>query len=179
MPLPITLRPIAPSDAEALHAAIHESLEQVSPWLTSLNASLTITDIRRFAAHAQLEWEEGTAYHHVITTAGDGQVLGGIGLTQINPLHQFGNIYYWVRTSAAGQGAASAAVRQLARFGFESVGVKRLEIVMAVGNLASRRAAEKAGATYEGTLRNRLMMYNVWHDAFMFSLIPADLDGAG
>jgi len=69
--------------------------------------------------------------------------------------------------------------RQAARFGFDRVGVKRLEIVMAVGNQASRRAAEKAGATYEGRLRNRLMIYDVWHDACMFSLVPADLAAPG
>jgi RimJ/RimL family protein N-acetyltransferase len=155
--------------------AVKESLPEVSPWLPNLSADLTAADMERFAAHAQTEWDEGTAYHHAITAAADGRVLGGIGLTQINRLHMFGNIYYWVRTSAAGQGVASAAVRQLAKFGFEQVGVRRLEIVMAVGNQASRRAAEKAGATYEGRLRNRLMMYNVSHDAFMFSLIPGDV----
>lgn len=175
MPIAITLRPFSPDDAEALHAAVQESLEQVTPWLTNLSADLTVADIRRFAAHTLTEWDEGTAYHHVIAAAADGRVLGGIGLTQINRLHMFGNIYYWVRTSAAGRGVASAAVRQLAQFAFTTLGVKRLEIVMAVGNEASRKAAAKAGATYEGRLRNRLQMHNVWHDAYMYSLVPADV----
>ncbi len=179
MALAINIRQFRQSDAEALHAAIQESLAEVTPWMTNLSADLSVPDIRRFATHTLVEWDEGTAYHHVIEAAADGRVLGGIGLTQINRLHMFGNIYYWVRTSAAGQGVASTAVRQLARFAFAQVGVKRLEIVMAVGNAASRQAAEKAGASYEGRLRNRLQMYNVWHDAYMYALTPADLAEAG
>lgn len=162
-----------PDDAAALHAAITESHAELNPWLPSLSAGLSVADIQRFAAAAQVEADEGAAFHHVILDADD-RLLGGIGLTQINRLHLFGNIYYWVRTGAAGHGAASAAVRQLARFGFAQVGIKRLEIVMAVGNTASRKAAEKAGATYEGRLRNRLQMHNVWHDAYMYSLTPDD-----
>ena len=176
MPIAIKIRQYAAEDAEPLYEAVQESLEQVRPWMTNLSAGLTIADIRGFAAHAQTEWEEAIAYHHVIVAAEGGRVLGGIGLTQINRNHMFGNCYYWVRTSAAGQGIASTAVRQLARFAFDQVGLKRLEILMAIGNEASKRAAEKAGATFEGRLRDRLMMYNVWHDAYVYSLIPADLD---
>lgn len=174
----IHIRPMQPGDAEPLHAAIAESLAEVGPWLPNLSAGLTVADVQRFIATAQVEWDEGTAYHHVITAAADGRVLGTLGLTQINRLHLFGNVYYWVRTSAAGHGAASAAVRQLARFAFAQVGLKRLEIVMAVGNAASRKAAEKAGATYEGRLRNRLQMHNEWHDAYMYSLTPDDFAAA-
>jgi ribosomal-protein-serine acetyltransferase len=47
----------------------------------------------------------------------------------------------------------------------------RLEIVAAVGNHASARVARKAGATLEGTLRARLFLHGVPHDALMFSIV--------
>jgi len=47
----------------------------------------------------------------------------------------------------------------------------RLEILIAVGNIASQRVAEKAGAVREGTLRKRLLLHDEPHDAVMFSLI--------
>jgi RimJ/RimL family protein N-acetyltransferase len=50
-----------------------------------------------------------------------------------------------------------------------------VEIVMSVDNTASRRAAEKAGARLEGMLHNRIYLHGIAHDAFMFSLVPADL----
>jgi ribosomal-protein-serine acetyltransferase len=57
-----------------------------------------------------------------------------------------------VRTRQTGQGIATAAVRLIARFGFEDLGLRRLELLVAVDNMASRRVAEKVGATFEGVL---------------------------
>jgi RimJ/RimL family protein N-acetyltransferase len=42
-------------------------------------------------------------------------------------------------------------------------------------NLASCRAAEKAGAHFEGFLRNRLHLHGDWHEAAMYSFVPGDL----
>ena len=89
-------------------------------------------------------------------------------------MNRHANLGYWVRTSATGRGVATAAVRLAAHFGFESLDLIRIEIVMAVANLASRRVAEKAGATLEGTLRECLYLDGNAHDAYLFSLIPAD-----
>jgi len=44
-------------------------------------------------------------------------------------------------------------VRLIARFGFEDLGLLRLlELLIAADNLASRRVAEKVGATFEGVV---------------------------
>ena len=80
-------------------------------------------------------------------------LLGGCGLSQINRNHRFANLYYWVRTSRTRQGVARRAIRLAARFGIESLGLQRVEVVVQVGNVASMRAAEGAGAQREGVLR--------------------------
>lgn len=63
----------------------------------------------------------------------------------------------------------------VARFGFDELKLRRIEIVAAINNKASQRVAEKAGATREGILRNRLVVRDKVYDAVMFSLIPGDL----
>ena len=77
--------------------------------------------------------------------ARDDAFIGGCG-TQIHYGHRFANLYYWVRSSRAGQGAASSATLLLARFGLTSLGLQRIEIVVATGNHASKQVAEKVGA---------------------------------
>ena len=101
------------------------------------------------------------------------------GINQLHPVHQFANLGYWVRSSCTGHGIAVAAVRLCAQFGFAELHLKRLEILTAAGNVRSQRVAEKAGATREGVLRQRLNIGDVWHDAVLFSLLPADLAAAG
>ena len=47
-----------------------------------------------------------------------------------------------------------------------------IEIMVAVGNIASERVAVKVGALREGLLRNRLTQGGEVRDAYMFSLVP-------
>jgi RimJ/RimL family protein N-acetyltransferase len=173
----LILRAALPADARALYAAIQESLGEVPRWLPGLNAELTVTGIGTWITAGTTAWAEGTAYNCVITEAAGGRVLGGCGLTHVHPSHRFANLYYWVRTSATGQGVATRAVRLLAAFGFAHLGLQRVEILVEVGNTPSTRVAAKAGAHEEGRLRNRLYIYGQPRDAHMFSLIPSDMDG--
>ena len=51
---------------------------------------------------------------------------------------------YWVAASARGRGIATAVLRELTARSIEA-GAARVEVVIASGNAASRRVAEKAG----------------------------------
>jgi RimJ/RimL family protein N-acetyltransferase len=92
-------------------------------------------------------------------------------LNQIDEAHRTANLGYWVRTSAAGQGVTSQAVRLLAEWAFANTNLERLEIVAAVGNVRSQRVAEKADALREGLLRSRLYLHGQPHDAVVYSII--------
>jgi ribosomal-protein-serine acetyltransferase len=85
--------------------------------------------------------------------------------------HRFANLGYWIRTSRTREGAAREAIRLLVDFGFATLGLVRIEIVVAVGNISSQRAAEKTGAYREGLLRNRITHRREALDAYMFSLV--------
>jgi len=95
------------------------------------------------------------AHGHVvrlaITRIDSAAFLGRVGLDRISASGT-ANVGYWVRTGQTGQGVATAAVLLIARFGFEDLGLQRLELLVAADNLASRRVAEKVGATFEGVL---------------------------
>ena len=84
------------------------------------------------------------------------------------------NVGYWVRTFRIGEGIAGRAAKLAARFGFEQAGLIRAEIVVAVGNEKSIRAAEKIGAHYERILLNRMVVGKAIYDAHIYSLLPSD-----
>jgi len=173
----IRIRPAHPEDAGALYEAIRESIAEISRWAPWCGPDYSEADARSFLASRAEAWSKGTEYDFVILDAADGKLLGGCGLNQFNRGHRFADLGYWVRTSRTGRGLATAAVRLLARFGFEELGLCRLEIVASVGNGASQRVAEKAGATREGLARNRHVVRDAIRDAVMYSLIPEDLGG--
>lgn len=166
----ILLRPYAPDDAPWLFEAARESSAEVYLWLPWCRPEYTLAEAQDWIARQVPLFAAGTSFSFVIEGAG-GQFLGGCGLNQIDPIHRRANLGYWVRTSAAGRGIATAAVRQLAAWAFASTELVRLEIVAAVGNLASIRVAEKAGAIREGIARTRLLMHGTSHDAVVFSIV--------
>jgi len=107
---------------------------------------------------------------------GGGWPLATMRLDWRPPLYFLRSLGYWVRTSAAGRGVAPAAIRRLARFAFTETDLVRMEIVCAIGNTRSRRAAEKAGASREGVLRARLLLHGRPHDAVMYSIVRSAWD---
>jgi len=165
----VTIRAYEAGDAESLWQAVRESVPEVSPWLPWAHAGYSMVDAMEWAhSRAQLLAERREFTFAIV--APDGRFLGGCGINQINPIHRFGNLGYWVRTSATGRGVASEAVRQLADFAFRNTELVRLEIVCAVGNQRSQRVAERAGAVQEGVLRDRLLLHGQAVDAIMYSL---------
>ena len=84
-----------------------------------------------------------------------GRLLGSVSL-DLYPGRQAGEIGYWVAPEARRKGFAAAAVRLVTYWGFQVVGVERLEIMTYPGNEASQALAQKAGFRREGLLRGYL-----------------------
>ena len=172
---PLLIRTYREGDAGALYEAARESIAEVSPWLPWCHENYSIEESREFITSRELASQGGEWYSFGIFEQGGDRFLGGVGINFINRVHRMANLGYWVRTSAAGRGIATKATRRVARFAFEQLGLQRIEIVAAVGNLPSQRVAEKAGAVREGVLRNRLLIRSESQDAVMFSLVREDL----
>ena len=173
----IAVRPYRDEDVEPLFEAARESVAQVYPWLEWCHPDYSRDDSQAWVSSRAAAWRNGEDYAFAIADAGSGTFLGGCGLNQVNRTHGVANLGYWVRTSCGGRGIATAAARLVARFGFQKLGLNRIEILAAVGNRGSQRVAEKTGALREGTLRCRLMINGRSHDAVLYSLIPTDLKG--
>ena len=168
----IVLRPFHFEDSTQLYQAVRESLGELSPWMSWATEAYTVTTAREYIPSTHARWEERTLFAFAITRGEE--ILGACTLSSIHAVYRYCNLGYWVRTSRHGQGIAGRAAKLAARFAFEKVGLIRTEIVIAVGNRASIRVAEKVGAHYEGVLLNRMIVGKSVYDAHMYSLIPSD-----
>jgi RimJ/RimL family protein N-acetyltransferase len=170
----VRLRRFHLEDADELYDAVRESVDELARWLPWCHAAYSRDEAQAWVESRAAAWVQGQEYSFVICRADGDRLLGGAGLNQFDPLRLRCNLGYWVRTSETGRGLATRGARLLARFGLESLGLERIEIVAAVGNRASQRVALKAGAQREGVARRRLRVHGVQHDAVCFSLIPQD-----
>jgi ribosomal-protein-serine acetyltransferase len=165
-----TIRFPEPRDADAVFAAVRESIRELHRWMPWCQLDYSVADAARWISGQAEARDNGLAFEFVIT-GGNGRLLGGCGVNQINKLYRIANLGYWVRSSEAGRGVATQAAKDVAAWAFANTDLERLEIVVAVGNTASQAVAVKAGGFREGVLRSRLLIHGKFHDAVMLYLI--------
>lgn len=167
----IRLEPIEPRHAPALAEAIEASVTELSQWLGPRYTPRTAGAVMAFIQDWQNGAAGGTQYGFAVIDEA-GRCVGFGLINQINAFHRFANLGYWVRTGETGKGVATDITRQVATFGFDTLKLERLELVIEVVNVASQRVAEKAGALREGLLRRRLAGRDgPARDAYMYSIV--------
>jgi ribosomal-protein-serine acetyltransferase len=169
----IILQRYRAEDVEDVFAGASESIAEIHPWMPWCHPGYEIAETHAWVPFAITQWDAGRQFEFVIRTA-SGDHIGSGGINSLHDAHPLANLGYWVRTSQTRKGYATRATRLLAEFALRDLGLQRVEIVAAAGNLPSQRVAEKAGATREGILRNRLVIHGIPHDAVMYSFVPGD-----
>jgi len=172
----ITLRPYRVSDIDSVYEAVRESVPELSVWMSWCHLDYSVEETRTWIESQPDKWEKGTEYNFGISYNTGPLYLGGCGLSVIDRSCGVANLGYWVRTSWTNKGIATAATLLLAQFAFKELRLNRVELTIAVENQASLRVADKAGATREGVLRNRVVKNDTPSDAVVFSLVPQDLE---
>lgn len=164
-------------------AAIESRGGEFTRWMPWCHENYTIEESRSFIEKTEASWRNSEdiwrlemQFDYAIFDAETEKFLGGIGLSQPNKTHKFYNLGYWTRVSCQNRGVASKATRALAQAAFEDLPVNRIEILAAVENIPSQKAAEKAGARREGALRKRLVIGGRIHDAALFSFVREDFN---
>lgn len=171
----IILRKYESEFAPLLYEAASESKGgEFSRWMPWCRENYEFSESESFIEKVVENWNRETEFAFAIFDAETGEFFGGTGLNQPNRIHKFYNLGYWIRVSKQNRGAASEAARILSKAAFEDLDANRIEILIAVENIPSQKAAEKAGATREGVLRNRLIIGERIHDAVMFSFVRED-----
>lgn len=169
----IVLRAYLDSDAEEFALAVLESVETVGRWMPWCAKDYTVRHAMEWFADCRAKEAAGAAYEYGAFCLATGKFLGGAGLNAIQQQNKFCNLGYWVRQTAHRQGIASNCVQALSRHAFHELGLHRVEIIVAVGNVASEGVAVKSGACREGIARNRLYLHGQPNHAHVFSLVPS------
>ena len=99
--------------------------------------------------------------------------LGSLGL-RLGPVDGVGEVGYVVAPWARARGLASTALGALCDWAFAALGLRRIEWRAYVGNVASRRVAEKAGFTMEGTQREVTLRRDQYRDSWTGARLATD-----
>lgn len=167
----LVLRPFGPEDAPALqllagnYEVARGTLTMPHPYEDGVAEAWIATH------HAKGESGEGVVL--AMTTADDG-VVGAIGL-EIEEEHQRGELGYWVGVPYWGRGYATEACAGLLRYGFDVIGLNRIEAQHFLSNPASGRVMQKLGMRFEGIARERFVRFGELEDAALYGILAHEL----
>ncbi|MFJ5229390.1 GNAT family N-acetyltransferase [Kitasatospora sp. NPDC088391] len=179
----LVLRRPCPADAALVHRGTHDPL--VREFLQAVVPHRDTAAAERWLAEVPpLLWRTGRAAYFTVEAAaapdappGTGEPVGWAELVNIDPAAARAEVAVWLLPEHRRLRTAKAALRLVCRFGFERLGLERIDAYAAADNMPSqlmgaaigfRRAGYRPGA-FRSSRTHRL------HDAVHATLVPEDL----
>jgi ribosomal-protein-alanine N-acetyltransferase len=170
------LRPFTLADAADVFAHLQDP--RIAPWTLNISHPYPSGAAERWIATHAPAAESGKALTWAVATANDDRVIGAIGM-HLTPEHRRAEIGYWLATPFWGQGVMSDAARTVIPYGFETLGLHRIQATCLPHNVGSYRVMEKAGMTFEGILRDYVIHGgDHFADIAMYAIVAGRKDEA-
>ncbi|MEI6352432.1 MAG: GNAT family protein [Candidatus Nomurabacteria bacterium] len=172
----IELRLRSLEDVESSFAVTRKNINHLKTFLNWATDNFSIEDSEKFI----IACEEGFVNEKNLDLGifYQGKIIGSCGFHTIRKNNKVAEIGYWIDEDFQGKGIISKCVKALVVYGFEELGLNRIQILCATENKASGAVAIKCGFKLEGTLRKNVMSNGVVYDSFIFSIISDEYNNS-
>ena len=162
----IDLRPIEEDDLEFLQAGINDPVV----W-RAIGHSKPINRDQEREFYEDVVCDEESVQLLIVA---DSTPVGTIGLSGIDWVSQKAEVGYWVAPEHHREGYATEATALLVAYGFDQLGLHRIEARVFEFNDPSRRLLEAVGFTREGIHRDAAFVDGEYQDVFWYGLLEDD-----
>ncbi len=118
-------------------------------------------------------WDNGTSATFAIVGKKTGALVGAITL-MIKREHRRAELGYWIALDCWNCGYATEASRRLLDFGFEVLGLHRIEARHFLRNPASGRVMQKLGMQQEGVERDWVIKWDRFESLAVYSILEPE-----
>jgi ribosomal-protein-alanine N-acetyltransferase len=116
----------------------------------------------------------GGGFRWALTLVPEERIIGTCGFHNWKKEHSRAELGYELEPLSWGRGLMSEAIRAALDFGFERMGLNRIEAFVTTGNVRSLGLLERNGFSMEGTLRQYEWARGSFQDQWVFSLLRQD-----
>ncbi len=170
----LMLRQFRRRDVGPLHDAISVSLDDLQPWLPWVEGYDRGVS-QRFVRESVSAWAERRAFDFTIRPIENlDRHMGNVSIWPISQQNSVGEVGYWIRSDETGNGYGAEATTRAVQVGFEEMGLHKVQLRIAVGNVRSERIAERIGFVLEGTLRDEVKVGDRWLDHTIWSMLESE-----
>lgn len=129
---------------------------------------------KRYLEYAQKLYRSGELVDWAVTLKETGRMIGTCGFASLDGENSSGEIGYVLHPDFWGRGLAAEALRVVMQYGFETLGLHRIECRHMHGNESSGKVMQKCGMRYEGTLRDSLYVKGRFCTIVMYSVLEEE-----
>jgi ribosomal-protein-serine acetyltransferase len=158
--------------AEPLAALVRRNIEHLRRYLPPVAALSTTEDARSHLIDVAQQVARGELLEWYVFA--EGVLCGGLRLNHFEPENQKASVAYFLGAGHQGRGIATAAARAAIGFGFESLGLHRVELRCVTTNHASIRVAERLKFVREGELRDAERLNGSYVNHYVYGLLRAE-----
>ena len=165
----VVLRPLRDTDVPRIVEGAGDPSTQ--RWLPFLPTPYRPKDAAEFLETTRLDAANGTDVCWAMADPVTDELGGCLGVDIDKP-----ELGYWAHPDFRGRGATTEAVGLALGWVFSSrLGLRRMTLRAAVGNVASRRVAERSGMRLVGICRGDELLAEGPSDMALYDVLPADL----
>lgn len=166
--------PVSPADAADLARLIAGNTAHLQTFMPKVTGLGTLAQAQAYLQSVAGSRQDGQLFEwHIMA---DDQLCGAVRINHIEQENRKASIGYYLGKEHQGQGLATLAVRAVLQFGFERMGLNRVELRCASDNMASQRVAKRLGFAWEGLLRQAELIDGTYLDHFVYGLLRADFN---
>jgi RimJ/RimL family protein N-acetyltransferase len=106
-----------------------------------------------------------------VADSDSGEVVGEVVLYDVDPLNRNCTFRILIGPRGRGRGLGTEATRLIVGYGFEHVGLHRIQLEVYTDNYRALRTYEKVGFTTEGVRRQAQLRDGIWRDEVVMSIL--------
>lgn len=165
----LVLRPFEPADADVVQREV-----------SRVEIARMMAIPHPYPAGAAAEWIATTkpGRDFAVESHETAELVGAITLNR-HEQHRRAELGYWCVLAHWSRGYMTEAVRAVIDHGFRELALHRVHAQCYGDNPASRRVLEKAGMTYEGSLRQHSFRLGRFADKLQFGILRSEWLAAG
>ncbi len=166
-----TLRKLTVNDSADIFAyASKPEMTKYTLWQTHISHD----DTKAFLAVMEGKYEAGEPASWGIVLKETDRVIGTCGFEAYSEVDDCAAIGYVIAPEYWGKGLMSKVVAEVIHFGFEVIGLNRIEATCDVDNIGSAKVMEKNGMKFEGILREYRKIRGVYRDTKYYSILKRE-----
>jgi len=168
----LRFRDVCMRDLDDLYSwACKDEVAQSTTWKTHKTKEKS----KRIINEWLTKYRQGKTAPWGIVLKENNRLIGTGGFVEYVPEHRRAIIGYSLDSTYWGKGYATEAAKAFIEYGIKHLKLNRIESIVRVDNIASRRVMEKAGMSYEFTSRGYWRMKDELQSIHQYSILKKDI----